>query len=70
MAAAHKEKAAPSLGLGNAALKNGEGQGELKWGGGRYKRVRRDRVRERGESCGADTLGGIRSKICPVGTLG
>jgi hypothetical protein len=39
-------------------------------GGGRYERVRRDRVRERGESCGADTLGGIGSKICRLGTLG
>ncbi len=41
-----------------------------KMGGGRYERVRRERVRERGESCGADTLGGIRSKICWLGTLG
>ncbi len=62
MAAAHKEAAAPSLGLGNAALKKGNGQGEAKSGGGRYKRVWRDRVRERGESRGADTLRGIRSK--------
>ncbi len=39
-------------------------------GGGRYEQVQRDRVRERGGSCGADTLGGIRSKICRLGTLG
>jgi hypothetical protein len=32
--------------------------------------VQRDRVRERGESRSADTLGGIRSKICRLGTLG
>ncbi len=57
MAAAHKEAAALSLGLGNAALKKGEGRGEAKWRGGRYERVRRDRVRERGESWGVDTLG-------------
>ncbi len=69
-AAAHKETTAPSLGLGNAVLKNDEGQGEAKWGGGRYKWVRRDRVRERGKSCSADSLGGIRSKICWLGTFG
>jgi hypothetical protein len=57
LAAAHKEAAALSLGLGNAALKKGEGRGEAKWRGGRYERVRRDRVRERGESWGVDTLG-------------
>ncbi len=68
--AAHKEAVAPSLGLGNAALKKGKGRGKAKWGGGRYERVPRDRVRERGESCGAYTLGGIRSKICQLGTLG
>ena len=33
MAAAHEEAAALSLGLRNAALKIGEGQGEAKWGG-------------------------------------
>jgi hypothetical protein len=38
-------------------------------GGGGYERVQRDRVREGGQSCGADTLGGIRSKICWLGTL-
>ncbi len=38
--------------------------------GGEVQTVRRDRVRERGESRGADTLGGIRSKICWLGTLG
>ena len=38
--------------------------------GGEVRTVRRDRVRERGESRGADTLGGIRSKICRLGTLG
>jgi hypothetical protein len=41
-----------------------------KMGEGRYKWVQRDRVRERGESRGADTLGGIRSNICRLGTLG
>ncbi len=34
MAAAHKEAAAPSLGLGNAVLKKGEGRGKAKRGGG------------------------------------
>jgi hypothetical protein len=67
--AAHEEAAAPTLGLGNAALKKGEGQDKAKWGGG-HKRVWRERVRERGESHGMDTLGGIRSKICRLGTLG
>jgi hypothetical protein len=38
--------------------------------GGEVRTVRRDRVRERGENRGADTLGGIRSKICRLGTLG
>jgi hypothetical protein len=37
---------------------------------GEVRTVRRDRVRERGESRGADTLGGIRSIICWLGTLG
>ncbi len=41
-----------------------------KMGGGRYEWVQRDRVRERGESHGTDTLGGIRSEICRLGTLG
>ncbi len=52
------------------SIEKGEGQGKAKWGGGMYERVRRDRVRERGESRSADTLGGIRSKICRLGTLG
>ncbi len=43
-------------------------RGEMR--GGEVRTVRRDRVRERGESRGADTLGGIRSKICRLGTLG
>jgi hypothetical protein len=38
--------------------------------GGEVRTVRRDRVRERRESRGADTLGGIRSKICRLGALG
>ncbi len=41
-------------------------QGKIR--GGEVRTVRRDRVRERGESRGADTLGGIRSKICRLGT--
>jgi hypothetical protein len=44
------------------SVKKGKEQGEAKWGGGRYERVQRDKVRERGGSCGADILGGIRSK--------
>ena len=43
-------------------------RGEMR--GGEVRTVRRDRVRERGESHSADTLGGIRSKICQLGTLG
>ncbi len=69
MAAAHEKAVAPSLGLGDAALKKATAHAAAKPGGG-YEQVRRDRVRERGESCGADTLGEIRSKICWLRTLG
>jgi hypothetical protein len=68
-AAAHEEVAAPSLGLDNPALKKAKDKARQNGGGG-YKWVRRKRVRERGESRGTDTLGGIRSKICRLGTLG
>ncbi len=69
MAAAHEKAPAPFLGLRNAALKKAKNKVRQN-GGGRYERVQRDRVRERGGSCSADTLGGIRSKICWLGTLG
>jgi hypothetical protein len=40
-------------------------QGKMR--GGEVRMVRRDRVRERGESCGADTLGGSGPKYVGLG---